>query len=144
LTRREDGGCGLDGQPHHNILTRRNAAQYAARVVGLELRLAVHHADFIGVLFTRHRGGGETITDLDALHRIDAHHGGGKVLVELAVDRRTPAGRNAGGDHLQHGAAAGTRLPHIVELNIGHAIIARAVLVGLDRAVREMVGLLKT
>jgi pyridoxine 5-phosphate synthase len=35
------------------------------------------------------------------------------------------------------------RLPHIVELNIGHAIISRAVLVGLDRAVREMVGLLK-
>jgi pyridoxine 5-phosphate synthase len=35
------------------------------------------------------------------------------------------------------------RLPHIVELNIGHAIIARAALVGLDRAVREMVGLLK-
>ena len=36
------------------------------------------------------------------------------------------------------------RLPHIVELNIGHAIIARASLVGLDRAVREMVALLKT
>ena len=36
------------------------------------------------------------------------------------------------------------RLPHIVELNIGHAIIARAVLVGLDRAVREMVGLLRS
>ena len=35
------------------------------------------------------------------------------------------------------------RLPHVVELNIGHAIIARAALVGLDRAVREMVGLLK-
>ena len=34
-------------------------------------------------------------------------------------------------------------LPHIVELNIGHAIIARAAFVGLDRAVREMVGLLK-
>jgi pyridoxine 5-phosphate synthase len=36
------------------------------------------------------------------------------------------------------------RLPQVVELNIGHAIVARAVLVGLDRAVREMVGLLKT
>jgi pyridoxine 5-phosphate synthase len=36
------------------------------------------------------------------------------------------------------------RLPHIVELNIGHAIIARAAFVGLDRAVREMVGLLRT
>ena len=34
-------------------------------------------------------------------------------------------------------------LPHIVELNIGHSVIARAALVGLDRAVREMVGLLK-
>jgi len=35
------------------------------------------------------------------------------------------------------------QLPHIVELNIGHSIIARAALVGLDRAVREMVELLK-
>jgi len=33
-------------------------------------------------------------------------------------------------------------VPHIVELNIGHSIVARAVLVGLDRAVREMVALL--
>ncbi len=31
----------------------------------------------------------------------------------------------------------------IVELNIGHAIVARAALVGLDRAVREMVALLR-
>lgn len=34
-------------------------------------------------------------------------------------------------------------IPHIVELNIGHSIIARAALVGLDRAVGEMVGLLR-
>ena len=32
---------------------------------------------------------------------------------------------------------------HIIELNIGHSIVARAVLVGLDRAVREMVALLR-
>ena len=31
---------------------------------------------------------------------------------------------------------------HIIELNIGHSIVARAALVGLDRAVREMVALL--
>jgi len=36
------------------------------------------------------------------------------------------------------------RLPQIVELNIGHSIVSRAVLVGLDRAVREMVALLKS
>jgi pyridoxine 5-phosphate synthase len=31
----------------------------------------------------------------------------------------------------------------IEELNIGHSIIARAILVGLDRAVREMIDLIK-
>ena len=30
------------------------------------------------------------------------------------------------------------RLPHLHELNIGHAIVARAVLIGMDAAVREM------
>lgn len=30
-------------------------------------------------------------------------------------------------------------LPHIVELNIGHSIVARALTVGLDQAVREMI-----
>ena len=33
-------------------------------------------------------------------------------------------------------------IPEIVELNIGHSIVARAALVGLDQAVREMVALL--
>ena len=33
-------------------------------------------------------------------------------------------------------------IPEIEEFNIGHAIIARAVLVGLDRAVREMIELI--
>ena len=35
-----------------------------------------------------------------------------------------------------------TQIPEIVEYNIGHSIIARAVLVGLDQAVREMKALL--
>jgi pyridoxine 5-phosphate synthase len=34
-------------------------------------------------------------------------------------------------------------IPEIEELNIGHAIVARAALVGLDAAVREMVALMK-
>ena len=36
------------------------------------------------------------------------------------------------------------RMPHLMEVNIGHAIIARAVLVGLERAVREMVLLVQS
>lgn len=35
-----------------------------------------------------------------------------------------------------------THIPEIVEYNIGHSIIARAVMVGLDQAVREMKSLL--
>jgi pyridoxine 5-phosphate synthase len=34
-------------------------------------------------------------------------------------------------------------IKEIEELNIGHSIIARAVLVGLDRAVREMIAIIK-
>ena len=35
------------------------------------------------------------------------------------------------------------RVPHLVELNIGHSIISRAVSVGLARAVQEMLALMK-
>ena len=34
-------------------------------------------------------------------------------------------------------------LPAIEELSIGHAVISRAVLVGLDRAVREMLAVIR-
>ena len=45
--------------------------------------------------------------------------------------------------HLGHGlnyqnVAAVVRIPGVEELNIGHSIISRAVLVGLERAVRDM------
>ena len=35
------------------------------------------------------------------------------------------------------------RVPHLVELNIGHSIISRAVTVGLEKAVKEMLGLME-
>jgi pyridoxine 5-phosphate synthase len=35
------------------------------------------------------------------------------------------------------------RVPHLVELNIGHSIISRSVTTGLQTAVREMLGLMK-
>jgi pyridoxine 5-phosphate synthase len=34
-------------------------------------------------------------------------------------------------------------VPHLVELNIGHSIVSRAVMTGLDTAVREMLALMK-
>jgi pyridoxine 5-phosphate synthase len=51
--------------------------------------------------------------------------------------------------HMGHGlnylnvqAVAG--LPHVEELNIGHSIIARAVMVGMEKAVREMKDLIRS
>jgi pyridoxine 5-phosphate synthase len=35
------------------------------------------------------------------------------------------------------------RVPHLVELNIGHSIVGRAVFVGLEKAVKEMLHLMK-
>ena len=35
------------------------------------------------------------------------------------------------------------KIPHLVELNIGHSIVSRAILVGFETAVREMLKLLK-
>jgi pyridoxine 5-phosphate synthase len=49
---------------------------------------------------------------------------------------------NAGHGLHYHNTAAIARLPQIVELNIGHAIVARALFVGLAQAVMEMKALM--
>jgi pyridoxine 5-phosphate synthase len=69
---------------------------------------------------------------------------------ELA--RIAAAARQAAGEGLEVLAGHGLNyvnvvpicsIPQIVELNIGHSIVARAALVGMDRAVRDMVALLR-
>jgi pyridoxine 5-phosphate synthase len=51
--------------------------------------------------------------------------------------------------HLGHGLTYRNvqnvaRIPGVCELNIGHSIMARAMMVGMERAVREMIDLIKT
>ncbi|HQC43454.1 MAG TPA: pyridoxine 5'-phosphate synthase [Verrucomicrobiota bacterium] len=36
------------------------------------------------------------------------------------------------------------RIPHLVELNIGHSIISRAMTTGLEEAVRQMLKLMES
>ncbi len=50
---------------------------------------------------------------------------------------------NAGHGLNYRNVTAVARIPGINELNIGHAIVGRAVFVGLDRAVRDMVALIQ-
>ncbi len=66
---------------------------------------------------------------------------------DLELKRLALAAREAHTGGLQVNAGHGInyvnigqilKLPHLAELNIGHSIVSRAVFVGLDRAVREM------
>ncbi len=50
---------------------------------------------------------------------------------------------NAGHGLDYHNVSAVAALPHVRELNIGHAIVARAVFTGLEAAVREMLRLMR-
>ena len=72
--------------------------------------------------------------------------------LEMEVERLTKAANRA--QELGMGVNAGhglnyknlpvlCRVPHLVELNIGHSIISRAITVGLRAAVTEMLGLMK-
>ena len=66
--------------------------------------------------------------------------------IRTAADRGERCGLvvNAGHGLGYHNVSAIARIEPIRELNIGHAIIARAVLCGLDRAVRDMRRLMDT
>lgn len=60
----------------------------------------------------------------------------GRQVVELGMDLHAGHGLN------YHNVIPVARIPHMRELNIGHAIVSRAVYVGLTQAVREMKRLL--
>lgn len=96
------------------------------------------------------------------VRQIEASHAVGAAVVELHTGRwceapaddatrelaalRAAAERahalglivNAGHGLTVANVAPIARLPHLHELNIGHSIVARAVLIGMDAAVREM------
>ncbi|MBW8005340.1 MAG: pyridoxine 5'-phosphate synthase [candidate division NC10 bacterium] len=64
-------------------------------------------------------------------------------IMEAARLGRDLGLRIAAGHGLNYqNVAAVAAIPEVEELNIGHSIVARAALVGLNRAVREMVGLI--
>jgi len=61
-----------------------------------------------------------------------------KVIEAARAIRHLGMAVHAGHGLNYHNTAVILDLPHIEELNIGHAIISRAVFVGMDRAVRDM------
>jgi len=66
-----------------------------------------------------------------------------KVVRSVAMGKELGLGVNAGHGLHYHNVREIAIIPGIDELSIGHSIIARAVFVGLDRAVRDMIELIK-
>lgn len=67
-----------------------------------------------------------------------------KVIRSAVLGKELGLGVNAGHGLHYHNVREIAMIPQIDELSIGHSIIARAVFVGLDRAVRDMIELIKT
>lgn len=92
---------------------------------------------------------GAAMVELHTGHYANARSRAQQVLALEALRRAAQAShalglRVAAGHGLDyHNVSAVARLPHIEELNIGFSIISRALFVGLEQAVREMVGLMR-
>ena len=79
----------------------------------------------------------------DALNKQEEDAEFGKVLDAVKAASRLGLGVNAGHGLNYINIKKIIKISEIEEFSIGHSVIARAVLVGLDRAVREMVELVK-
>jgi pyridoxine 5-phosphate synthase len=77
-------------------------------------------------------------TERDARALLDALRSAARLGVELGL------GVNAGHGLNYHNIRPIAAIEEIQEVSIGHAVIAHAVFVGLDRAVREMIACLRT
>ena len=61
-----------------------------------------------------------------------------RIWVAVAVASNLPLRVNGGHGLHYHNVKSVAAIPGFAELNIGHAIVARAVMVGMTEAVREM------
>ena len=66
----------------------------------------------------------------------------GRISQAVAVGHRLGLQVNAGHGLHYHNVRPIVAIPHIAELNIGHAVIAEAVFIGLEQAVKKMKALL--
>jgi pyridoxine 5-phosphate synthase len=105
----------------------------AAARVGAEF-IELHTGAFAENFFEAESKGARAIGDLPELERLIA---GAKHAHGLGIKVNAGHGLNYENLNLLK------QMPHLVELNIGHSIISRAVTVGLHEAVKEMLALMR-
>jgi pyridoxine 5-phosphate synthase len=133
------------------------------------LDVVAHHKELSGTVKRLHAAGVRVSLFVDpAREQIDGAVALGADMVELhtgklanaftekieqqELDRLREAAMRAKNFDLQVNAGHGInyrnialihKIPHLVDLNIGHSIVARAIFVGFETAVREMLALMK-
>ncbi|RMG12598.1 MAG: pyridoxine 5'-phosphate synthase [Deltaproteobacteria bacterium] len=129
---------GLDVAAHFKSLERQTAR---LKEVGIEVSLFI---DPVAAQIDAARDVGATVVELHTGAYCEA---GGAEALALECSRLEEAARHAHRRGLEVAAGHGltyenvgavAAIPEVVELNIGHSIVARAVLVGFERAVRDM------
>lgn len=107
---------------------------------------------FIDPVENQIEAAGRAGADFTELHTGAYANARGEAEHGIELEKLIEAGKFAVGAGLRVNAGHGLtywnvrpvlRIPRLEELNIGHSIISRAVLVGLERAVREMLELIR-
>src|SRR3546814_20485645 len=80
----------LSDLPDDQRLARRDAAGDTAGMIAEETRPVVARPHGVRILLALQPSRRESVADLDALHRVDRHAGGGELCVQLGIDGRAP------------------------------------------------------
>ena len=137
---------GWSGHSVGGYLATAAAVTEAAREAGIEVSLFI---DPDPAVVEASAGLGATTVELHTGDYCEARRG--RATAELERLREAAAAAAAAGLTVAAGhgldypnVQAVARLPQVEELNIGHAIISRAVFSGLERAVRDMLALINS
>jgi len=107
---------------------------------------------FIDPILEQVDAAAELGADIVELHTGKLANAFTKEIVQQELERLRAAAAAAAGSKLQVNAGHGInyrnmtlihKIPHLVELNIGHSIVARSVFVGFETAVRELLELME-
>jgi len=107
---------------------------------------------FIDQLLEQIDAAAELAADMVELHTGKLANAFTDTIAKQELERLRAAAEAAHSAKLQVNAGHGInfknmalihKIPHLVELNIGHSIVARAMFVGFEDAVREMLGLME-
>src|SRR6185312_3433380 len=116
LARSQDRAGRFHREARDDVLARRYPAEDAAGVVAEKFGFTVAHAHFVCILLARQCGRGKAVADLDAFHRIDAHHRRREIGVELAVERLTESSGHTACHDFDHRAGGRAALAHVIEI----------------------------